>query len=384
MMKVNKRYGWLWSCLIAGSLLFAGCSDSYEETPEPQPAPQPQPEPEPLPEEDCPLVLRSFTRTSGATPISPSGESSIYLFACTPTAQESAGKFDYSTTTGWGSTEFSIKEERQYYLYGFMPATVASGTLSGSTLGGDYSAGANMTLTGLPVISSHDICALIGVESTTATATTANVTEGNFGFLSKTKNQNYANLLMDHLYTELELGFRIDPGYAALRSIHLKEVTLTSSYQGTITATVRLRDQEGIRDVSYARVTNTSVTTDPLTLLSDSQVPGDYPVLNNNYPVSDNPDDPVLTLGKTVFCAPNMIDASGTYLTITTKYEVWDKDGTVDKSKIEDRTAVNKLKLSQTATPLAQKRKVTLNVKPTYLYVLSDWDMDHPDMVISE
>ena len=376
MNKVNMTYGWLWNCLITGSLLLASCADSYEETPAPQPVPQPEPQ---LQDESL-LVARSFTRTDGAGLVTPSSDSPIYLFACTPTENESKGTFAYSGT-GWGSTDFAIKEERQYYFYGFMPANGITGSLSvtDTDLGGDYSKGADLTLTGLPAISTKDICVVVGVERTTESATEATVENGHFGFLSKTKDQNYANLLMDHIYMELDLGFKIDPDYAALRTIRLTEVTLTSSYQGTVTAIVKLRDRDGIRDVSYSRVGNTGVEPQSFTLLSTDDTPK---VLNKNYLISDNPaDTEPLKLDKTVFCAPNLIDASGTYLTIETKYEVWDKIGANDKSKIGERTAVNKLKLAPST--IAKKRKVTLNVKPTYLYVLSDWDMDYPEIVIS-
>lgn len=377
MKKVNKIYDWLWNCLITGSLLLASCADSYEETS----APQPVPEPEPQLQNGSQLVARSFTRTEGASQVAASADSPIYLFACTPTENESKGTFAYSGT-GWGSTDFTIKEERQYYFYGFMPANGVTGSLSvtDTDLGGDYSKGADLTLIGLPAISTKDICVLVGVERTTESATAADVYLGHFGFLSKTKDQNYANLLMDHIYMELDLGFKIDPDYAALRTIRLTEVKLTSSYQGTVTAIVKLRDGLGITDVSYSRVVNTDVTSQTFMLLSTDEDPK---VLNKNYLISDNPAGTErLKLDKTVFCAPNLIDASGTYLTIETKYEVWDKIGANDKSKIGERTAVNKLKLAPSM--IAKKRKVTLNVKPTYLYVLSDWDMDYPEIVISE
>lgn len=372
MTNVNKTYGWIWSCLIAGSLLLAGCADSYEETPAPQPAPQPEPQLQ----DESQLVARSFTRTDGA-PIA-SSDAPIYLFACTSTTKESEGNFVYNGTS-WGSTGFTIKEERQYYFYGFMTANEATGSLSVSDtdLRGDYSKGADLILTGLPAISTKDVCVVVGVS-----AESASVEDGHFGFLSKTKNQNYANLLMDHIYMELDLGFKIDPDYAALRTIRLTEVKLTSSYKGTVSATVKLRAGMGITGVSYERVDNSQVASQTFPLLLAEKV------LDSNHLISDNPADTErLSLDKTVFCAPNLIDASGTYLTITTRYKVYDKlydkknNKWINNQLGEERTAINKLKLAPSTT--AKKRKVTLNVKPTYLYVLSDWDMDYPEIVIS-
>ena len=57
MIKDRMTYRWLWSCLIAGSLLLTGCADKSEETPQPSPEP----------EVGSPLELQAVTRTNGAT-----------------------------------------------------------------------------------------------------------------------------------------------------------------------------------------------------------------------------------------------------------------------------------------------------------------------------
>ena len=121
-MTDKRTYRWLWNCLIAGGLLLlSGCADNNEDSPQPQP------------EEVSQLELRAVTRTDGATDYA--GNQNIGIFLTTSTTSD-FGQFVYSTT-GWSST-VSVKEERQYYIYGYMPSTITgSVSLSSGDLNND-------------------------------------------------------------------------------------------------------------------------------------------------------------------------------------------------------------------------------------------------------
>ena len=167
---------------------------------------------------------------------------------------------------------------------------------------------------------------------------------------------------MAHLYTGLEVKFKLDADYAKLRSIHLKEVKLTYT-AGTVSATVNILAGQGIGAPNF---TSTSASSQETSLLGTT--------------------DPEVVLDKTavttavslkeVYCVPTLFTDNPT-MTLTSTYDVYDKKGT----KLGERTSENTISTAWTdANPAApgKKKTITLTVKPTYLYILSDNDLDNP------
>ena len=351
-MKIGEMtYRWLWSCLMVGGLLLTGCGDKEEVS-------------LPEPEQGSPLELRSLTRTDGATPFVAGNEWNIraYLTEATKVVKED-GLFKY-TGTGWTSN-LSVKEERQYYLYGYMPSSI-SGSFA-APVGGNYADGVDLTFASLPDITATDLCVVVGVQRVDAAEAAANVTEGNYGYLSGIVGKNYVNLLMGHLYSSLQLSFKIDEDYAKLRTIRLKEVKLNSSY-GNVSTTVQLRKGTGVGAPTFTKLKN-SAANPSVDFLSTSETPIDLGKDNTvNY----------LTLNKMVYCIPSIFDAEGTYVSITSTYDVLDKKGI----SIGERTSTNKIKVTASSLTPGQKKNVIVTVRPTYLYVLSDNDLDNPVLEI--
>lgn len=345
-MTDKRTYRWLWSCLIAGGLLLTGCADRNEELPLPSPEPQPQIE------EVSQLELRAVTRTDGA--LDYTGNQNIRIFLTTPTEYET-GSFSDHTATGWTSS-VSVKEERQYYIYGYMPSSI-SGTVvvTAEDLGRDYSKGVDLTLSGMPAISADDISVIVGVQRVTPTTAseTPNVSIGNFSYRSGIKGQNAVNLLMAHLYSGLELKFKMGEEYAKLRSLHLKKVTLKCSYP-MVNATVNIRKGQGLGTPLFEKTNGSNSSEKSVLMLNEEKV-------------LDTAADEIST--SEAYCAPILAD--GTTLTITSEYDVYDKNG-----KIDSRTSTNTVQLAASALKPGQKNTVTLTVKPTYLYILSDNDFD--------
>ena len=358
MIKDKMTYRWLWSCLILGGLLLAACTDDAQE-------PSGQPD---LPDQGSLLQLQAVTRTSGATQIGDATCPDIKAYLTTATemmqiGDKYYGTFHYNTTTpaGWTS-DISVKEERQYYLYGYMPASISgSATVP---VGGNFSDGIDLTLTGIPSITTEDVSVIIGVQrmdAPLAGSATANVEEGNFSYLSGIVDKNYVNLLMGHLYAALNFSFKVDAAYAQLRTIHLKEVKMNSTY-GNVNATIGLRKNRGITSSTYTRTTG-------------SQEP--EPLLEGGNKVLTTTKQQI---GKDVYCAPGIFEVAGTsgnYLSITSTYDVYDKAGKF----LKERTATNKI--SVTGLSRAMKKTLVLTIAPTYLYVLSDYDLDNPGVTVS-
>lgn len=373
MMAERMTYRWLWSCLIAGGLLLlAGCADNDEEA---------QQSPVAQPEEESHLELHAITRTDGAYSI-PDAEnpaSSVKLFLATLTTDESPNL--YTLTEGtysyinnqWSSTAApTVKEETQYYMYGYMPSSISA---TQSAPDGDYSKGIDLTLSNLPAITTDDIGILVGVERVgSITMESPNVNEGVYGFRSGIKGENFVNLLMAHLYAKLKLNFKMDPDYAKLRSIHLKEVKLTSKYADGASVTVNLRSGKGIGTPSFPSGSE-GTEEHTMTLFKSSPIIPEK-VLDQSH---SKPDDPALTLDVPAYCRP--MDMEGSYnLTLTTKYDVYD---TKDQN-LGERTSVNKIVFNVTEIRPGQEKNLVLTVNPTYLYILSDNDTDNPTITLGE
>lgn len=373
-MTERMTYRWLWSCLIAGGLLLltGACSDRTGDEPHPSPVPQP--------EEGSKLELYAITRTDGAYSIpdaeTPATSVKLFLYTLTPTNEnpnnytESDGSFSYNNNQWSPATAISVKEETQYYMYGYMPGTLGgSVSVTASDLNGDYSKGVDLTLSNLPAITLDDIGVLVGVQRVgSTTMELPDVKEGQYGFRSGIKGENFVNLLMAHLYAKLKLSFKLDPDYAELRSIHLKKVTLTSKYADGASVTVNLRDGKGIGNPTFPsssegadeHIVTLLKTTDPEKVLDKALV---------------NSENPAMALDIPAYCRPIAVEEGKTYnLTLTTTYDVYDTAG----ENLGERTSVNKIKFSMANVRPGNENNIVLTVKPTYLYILSDNDLDNP------
>lgn len=351
MKSEGRHIGWLLGSMLVLLALVACSEDGSDDsrTDEPQGN----------------LRLSSVTRAN--TRLTPSNGNSIKMYVMTKNAQYATGSFNY--TTAWTNTGVSVKEHEQYYMYGYMPGSYTSSISATATdLNGDYSKGADLTITGLPVFASEDICVTVGVGRVTANTDETEAVEGNYGYLSGLNSENYVNLLMDHLYGRLILQFNVDADYNALRHIKLKTVTLTSTYGEKVDATVMLRAGNGlgVNSVSYAK--NTSGA-DSKTLEILKTTDADKSLSTTATETSFGP----------FFCAPSTFDANGSNLSLTCTYDVLNTAGT--KVLRANCTATNKLRVSGMAHGVTHT--VTVTIAPTYIYVLSDDDLNNPTILIN-
>ncbi len=354
-MTEKNTYRWLFSCLVVGGLLLlSGCSggSSGDDVP---------------PSEQAYLQLGAVTRTDGAfgIPNATNPATNIKLFLATQTSllQPVEGSTYSYSTDHWSSlTPFSVKENTQYYLYGYMPSSISA---TQSAPEGDYSKGIDLAFTGLPAITTDDICVLVGVQRVGANSGSPTVTEGQYGFLTGIKGQNYLNLLMAHLYAKMKVSFKIDPAYAELRSIRLKTITLSSKYADGVSVAVSLRSGQGIGSPTFPSGSGEQVHS--VTLLDTEKI------LNKSFVSTP------LTLDIPAYCRPMGLE--GTYhLTLTTTYDVYD----TKNQNLGERTSENKIDFNMAEVRPGQEKDIVLTVKPTYLYVLSEYDADNPTITLGE
>ena len=361
MITEKNTYRWLFSCLVVGGLLLlSGCSggSSGDDVP---------------PSEQSYLQLGAVTRTAGAFGIpdanNPATNIQLFLATQAPTNEDPnhytlvEKMYSYSTDHWSSQTPFLVKENTQYYLYGYMPASLSA---TQSAPEGDYSKGMNLTLSNLPAITTDDICVLVGVQRVGANSTSSpSVTEGQYGFITGIKGQNYLNLLMAHLYAKMKVSFKIDPAYAELRSIHLKNITLSSKYADGASVAVSLRSGQGIGSPAFPSVNEEQVHT--VTLLDTEKI------LNKSFVSTP------LTLDIPAYCRPMGLE--GTYhLTLTTTYDVYD----TKNQNLGERTSENKIDFNMAEVRPGQEKDIVLTVKPTYLYILSEYDADNPTITLGE
>ncbi len=240
---------------------------------------------------------------------------------------------------------FDVTPDKTYTVYGYMPKTEDMN----STLEKGTADVATLTITGIKPITTDDICIITGVKDTDE-----GLKEGQFSWYWPIGDDDYRiHLLMDHLYAAAQFRLRIDGGYALLRTIKLKAMTLSTdkgSVNATITLTHNTTGTSPISDVSYTA----SGSNDAVVLFNSDE----GTALDTTTPLVVN-----------ACFAPNL---SGS-LTLVSTYDVYDSKGNLIRPNC---TATNKLPNLDIVR--GQRVQVNLLVNPSYLYVLSDPDLDNP------
>ena len=213
---------------------------------------------------------------------------------------------------------------------------------------------ATLTISNIKPITTDDICIITGVK-----AADEGLKEGQFSWLWPVGDENYKiYILMDHLYAAVLFRLKIDAEYASLRTIKLKTMTLRTDY-GSVIATISLaHNTTGASPISNVGFAPSGSSEDFLVFNSDAGT-----ALDKDTPVDIN----------TCF-APTLSNN----LTMVTTYDVYDRKGNLIR---ENSTATNKLPNLDAVR--GQKVQVNLTVNPTYLYVLSEPDLDNPTIKIN-
>ena len=245
---------------------------------------------------------------------------------------------------------FSVEKNKDYVVYGYLPkATGMSSTLTKSTADA-----ATLTIKGMKAITTDDICIITGVKDSET-----GLKEGSFSWRENALDDDYyIYMLLNHLYASLRFSVKVDATYAELRTIKLKSMTLSTNQSSVDAAITLIHNTTGAMPITNVSYTSTG---------SNSEV-----VIFS--------DDDGLALSPVT---PKVIDgcfAPTLYgnLTLTTSYDVYDRYGNLVRANC---TATNKLPILEATR--GQRLQLNLTVSPTYLYVLSDPDLDNPTIKIS-
>ena len=269
-----------------------------------------------------------------------------------------------------------VANNTPYYIYGYMPA-YATCEISPNT---NFEDGAILTFANVPSVMSEDLSVITGVlqlepdpDHVGKAIEGGTMKAGIFAYTGKGNGENFVDLMFDHLYGALGINLRVDDDYHALRTIKLKELKLrTASANGVPTksktnVTVTLNKTNGDNPVSSV------VFTSP----SSDEVVSDISFFQSATGVE-------LEITDKSFMGYFMPQGITTFV-LTSVYDVYDKNGNLIR---KDCMAENKLEISQlfdrqTVTQRGWKYNVKLTIKPTYLYMLSDPDLDNPTVIVN-
>lgn len=303
------------------------------------------------------------------------------------------GRLSYKSSTGkWQLSIRKVKPEEvsqgDYYVYGFIPSAAADDAtiaiLSGET---SYTAGAKLTIKGLRT-AGYDACVTIGAKEGPDADHDNGLTAGDFKFDLKTGEsvKNYLYLLFDHLSSALSISIKVDGTYNTLRTIKLKQLSLrTATNDGMVKEKV-----DAVVDL-----TANALGTNPITSLSingglDPTDPA--PPVGDGATVFQTDDGLTLTTGYKSFLSHFLPFSEVTKVVVTCTYDIYDKNVTAehpDGNLIrKDSKATNTIRLADIIPyfPGVQrgwKYGINMTVVPTYLYMLSEPDLENPRMVVN-
>ena len=240
---------------------------------------------------------------------------------------------------------FEAEADEDYTVYGYMPKiTGMSSSLSSVT-----SDGATLTINGIKPITTDDICIITGVKETDT-----GLKEGQFHWFMANANDNfYMYLLMDHLYASVKFSLIVSEEYAQLRTIKLKTMTLSTD-KGSVNAVISL--------------THNTTGASPITSVTYNTSTGD----NCAAEIFNDAEGQALSSTTPIAVSACFVPTLSSDLTLFSTYDVYDSKGNLIRANCEATNKIPNLEASR-----GQRVQLNMKVDPTYLYIMSDKDLDN-------
>lgn len=279
--------------------------------------------------------------------------------------------FSYSDTEDNWTSRIAL-EDQTYYFYGFMPREDIGGSVSIAAYGtgdGNYANGAVLTFDHLNAVTSKDLCIVVGMKGYgkgTAVPTDMSDRLGKFNYNPSSEGDNLY-LLVDHIYSGLEFQMKVNSKYDELRTIKIKSIKLMADNGENSVEAIKTK-------VTVQAGSATPMSVETVGSYQRGSGNGNAAVLYE----SDNSEGKVLTTEYQSFLACLWPNVNHKFV-LETKYDVYDKKGNRVR---EDQTARNAITL-QHSIPVGTKYIVNIEVTPTFLYVLSDADLDNPTFKVA-
>ena len=239
---------------------------------------------------------------------------------------------------------FSVLKDKTYAVYGYLPKV----TGMSSTLVKTTADAATLTITGMKPLTTDDICIITGVKETEA-----GLKEGSFSWYQTVTNDDYyIYMLLNHLYASVKFSMKVDEEYAQLRTIKLKTMTLSVN-QASVNAAVTLHNTEG---------------TSPITSVTYTLTTGD----NCAAEIFNDAEGQALSSTTPIAVSACFVPTLSSDLTLFSTYDVYDSKGNLIRANCKATNKIPNLEASR-----GQRVQLNMKVDPTYLYVMSDKDLDN-------
>ena len=255
-------------------------------------------------------------------------------------------------------------ESGEFYLYGFIP--YLSGVTASVVPSETFSEGAKLTINGMPTVIASDVCVLVGANNGTSADEDGGLARGNFRFGPNGISENYVYLLFDHLYSSIRFSMKVDSRYNELRTIKLKKLELKPRYENNyvtskVNITVTLRGNDN--------------GDNPIQSVIFAFVEGDLA----NEPLYDSTEGLTLTTEYSDYMG-SFVPHNISLFTLVSTYDVYDKKGNLVRKdcRAENDLDITQLFFSNQTLDRGMMFTVKMTIEPTYLYVLSDPDLDNP------
>lgn len=281
-------------------------------------------------------------------PLDKVAEMGIYMYLAEDATALTEKRIRYDGTK-WHAY-FSVVKDKTYAVYGYLPR------LDGvtSTLGKSTADAATLTITGMKPITPDDVCIITGVSETDE-----DLQEGNLSWKQDiTGNDYHIYMLLNHLYASVSFRLTVNADYARLRTIKLKSMKLSTN-KASVTATITLtHNTTGANPITNAEYSLTGSSSEAV-FFNDTEGEALSATVAKEF--------------DTCF-APSLSNE----LTLTSTYDVYDRKGNLIR---KDCTATNKL--PDFVAHRGVRMQMNLTVNPTYLYMLSDPDLDNPTITVN-
>ena len=296
----------------------------------------------------------------------------------------------FKSSGSWRSN-VEITDAATYYLYGYAPHTTGmSCEISSSATPGDnsaYSEGAVLTIKNISAVTTNDVCVLVGAKNgkddykaDPLDFSVTGLQPGQFAYDAQTTGPgggNYAFLLFDHLFSALQLRFNVNAEYAALRTIKLKQLRLRTYTNPADESTVNT-DKYNVT-VKLSKTLDGSSPIDNITYSSAGSADADGTAFFTSETGEELPIEP----SYDTFVA-HFVPASVKKIVLTSTYDVYDWKGNLVRENSEATNIITLGMFSgQTETFRGRRYTVTLTVNPTYLYQLSEDELDNPTFTVN-
>ena len=314
---------------------------------------------------------RAWTPPTGFS-VFDTGDQTISVFFTKADAGSYGDEYFYKDNGRWKVSLENNILAGTYYFYGYMPRDRSISTtvslLEGSSTFAD---GAVVEMTNVPAVSPADFCVMIGAKngaSANEDYSTTGLKRGNFQYVA-TGSNNYVYLLFDHLFSALHLKMRVQGTYNDLRTIKLKELKL-KTYEGatpskkktnvTITLQANNVGNDPITDITFTPSGEGTDAGSVFTSTAGQELTTEYQDFTCHF-----------------------MPQGVTKVNLISTYDIYDKKGNLVRAGC---TATNTLNLNmfsgQTQALRGCRYTVSLTINPTYLYMLSEPDLDSPMVTV--